>query len=103
MTTETITYEDVARDADIDPEAFEAYCLNQHIKPEESDDYVVSFMNDYIGQFDRAADFAENFYEENGDLLRVPSAIISNIDWQGVWNYELRYDFYEVDGYYFRN
>lgn len=103
MTTETTTYETVARDADIDPEAFEAFCLNQHIKTEECADYVEAFTDGYIGQFESEADYAEYYYNETTNLFRLPSVLIRHIDWQGVWDSELRHDFYETDGYYFRN
>lgn len=103
MTTETITYESVAERADIDPEAFAAYCENQYITPEDSEDNVSDFMEAYIGQWESEEDFTRDHYEEDGTLIGIPSEIISHIDWQGVWDSDLRHYYYEINGYYFRN
>lgn len=103
MTTETITYESVAERADIDPEAFEAYCDNQHITAEDSAEAIVDFINAYVGQFDSEAEYAEYYYNENEDIYRLPTAILRHIDWDEVWECELRHDFYEINGYYFQN
>lgn len=103
MTTETITYESVADRADIDPEAFTAYCDNQHIAPEDSEDAVNDFMDAYMGEWEDEEDFTRDYYEEDGTLMGLPSVIISHIDWQGVWDSDLRHEFYEINGYYFRN
>lgn len=96
-------YEDTARDADIDPEAFEAFCRNQHIKAEDCADAVQDFMDSYIGEWRDEAEFTQQYYAENENIYRLPSAILNHIDWQSVWDSELRHDFYEINGYYFRN
>ena len=96
-------FEEVARRADIDPEAFQYFCENQHIDADECEDAVRDFMAAYIGEFSNDEDFARNYYDESGDLDRIPDALLSNIDWQGVWDGELRHEFYELNRYYFRN
>lgn len=103
MTTETITYESVAENADIDPEAFELYCDNQHIAPEDSQETVSEFMDAYLGWWEDEEEFTRDFYEEDGTLMGLPSVIISHIDWQGIWDSDLRHEFYEINGYFFRN
>ena len=53
------------------------------------------------------AEYAENLVSETQDLSRVPAFILSHIDWEAVWNCELRYDYSEIqfneNTYLFRN
>ena len=53
------------------------------------------------------AEYAENLVSETQDLSRVPDFILNHIDWEAVWNCELRYDYSEVqfneNTYLFRN
>jgi hypothetical protein len=53
------------------------------------------------------AEYAENMVEESGYLDRVPDFIKNHIDWEAVWNCELRYDYSEIqfneNTYLFRN
>lgn len=100
-------YEETARNEDIDPEAFEAFCRNQHISAEDCADAVQDFMDAYMGEWEDEATFTQSFYEDGGLLnpftTGIPSEILSHIDWQGVWDSELRHHYYEINGYYFRN
>lgn len=58
----------------------------------------------YAGTFTDGADFAESMCEELGDIPKdLPSWIATHIDWQAVWDAELRHDYFEVDGMFFRN
>lgn len=59
----------------------------------------------YVGEYLNDAEFAEAFCEEvEADTLGgLPDYLKFHIDWQGVWNGELRHDYFEVDGLYFRN
>ena len=100
---ETEMYEEVARNADIDPEAFEAFCRNQHIKPENSEDAISDFQDSYIGQCDSAEDFIHEYLWEEDDLSSIPAVLVNHINWNDVWECEYRHDFYEINGYYFRN
>ena len=53
------------------------------------------------------AEYAENLVSDTQDLSRVPAFILSHIDWEAVWNCELRYDYSEIqfneNTYLFRN
>ena len=58
----------------------------------------------YAGQYDNGAEFAQSLCEELGYIPKeLPDFIKSHIDWQAVWDAELRHDYFEQDGYYFRN
>ena len=56
---------------------------------------------------DALAEYAENLVSGTQDLSRVPDFILNHIDWEAVWNCELRYDYSEVqfneNTYLFRN
>lgn len=62
-------------------------------------------MEAYIGTFQDGAEFAQALCEEvEYEALRnLPVWIAYNIDWQGVWDGNLRHDYFEVDGKFFRN
>jgi len=53
------------------------------------------------------AEYAENMVIDGGYLDRVPDFIKNHIDWEAVWNCELRYDYSEIqfneNTYLFRN
>ena len=58
----------------------------------------------YVGDFVSGAEFADYMaYEILPELKDLPDWIAYHIDWQGVWDGELRHDYFEVDGLYFRN
>ena len=59
----------------------------------------------YAGEYLNGAEFAEEFCEEaEADTLGdLPDYLKHHIDWQAVWDYELRHDYFEQDGHYFRN
>lgn len=113
MTTMTITdekreaLEAIAEENDIyssEADAFVAFCWNQHITSDEVDsDTISEFRNSYIGEYVNESDFAEERALEEGLEHNVPDMLWRNIDWQGVWDTDLRHDFYEIDGHYFRN
>ncbi len=103
MVIEQEKFEEVADRYGLDLEAFEAFCDNQHIKGDECEDAVSDFRDAYIGEYSNTAQFAEEYHYENGDLDRIPANLDRYIDWDGVWEGELRHDFYEINGYYFRN
>jgi hypothetical protein len=50
----------------------------------------------YYGAYDSGADFAEEYYNNTGE---VPSFIV--VDWEATWQQNLSYDFDFVDGYVF--
>ena len=58
----------------------------------------------YIGTFQDGAEFSATLCEELGYIPKdLPVWIAYNIDWQGVWDGDLRHDYFEVDGKFFRN
>ena len=63
------------------------------------------FEDSYQGQHDSGADFAESTCEDCGYLedSNLPMFIQSHFDWATVWSNELRFDYFEVDGHFFRN
>ena len=99
------TYESVAHDRNIDADAFTVFCKISSISEDECDGYVLSFEDDYIGEYGSHAHFAEQYYEMTayGVLNSMPLELVRAIDWEDVWESTLRHDFYEEDGYYFRN
>lgn len=61
-------------------------------------------MEAYAGSYQTGAEFAQTLSEELGYIPEeLPSWIAYYIDWQGVWDAELHYDYFESDGHYFRN
>lgn len=58
----------------------------------------------YVGNYTDGAEFSATLCEELGYLPKdLPAWIAYNIDWQGVWDGDLRHDYFEVDGKFFRN
>lgn len=64
---------------DDDRELLEAYASN-FSDPQTIDDAREAFM----GKADTRADFAYNWYEETGELDKVPEALRCHIDWDSV-------------------
>jgi len=66
---------------------------------------VEQFQDAYAGQYDSAAAFAEQLCDDCGYLCEtnLPSWIVNHIDWQAVWDCELRHDYTmsDVGGYFF--
>ena len=63
------------------------------------------FQDAYAGQYDSGADFAEQLCDQLGYLSEsnLPNFISNHIDWDAVWNCELRHDYTmsDVGGYFF--
>ena len=58
----------------------------------------------YVGNFVSGAEFTQSLCEELGYIPKdLPSWIAYHIDWQAVWDAELRHDYFESNGHYFRN
>jgi len=84
----------------LDIEVIEAYCSNFFYA---SDITIDKIEEAYWGQADSDKAFAENYAEDTGLLSDVPQIVRSYFDFQAFWDCELRHDFWEADGYYFRN
>ena len=71
-------------------------------------DFEDKFEAEFEGYGDsQLAEYASNMIDESGYLDRVPDFLKNHIDWEAVWNCELRYDYSEVqfneNTYLFRN
>ena len=71
-------------------------------------DFEDKFEAEFEGYGDnQLAEYASNMIDECGYLDRVPGFLKNHIDWQSVWNCELRYDYTELqfnqNTYLFRN
>ena len=60
------------------------------------------FQDAYAGQYASGADFAEQLCDDCGYLSEsnLPNFISNHIDWDAVWNCELRHDYFMVEGKY---
>jgi hypothetical protein len=66
---------------------------------QENDISDVARVEDaFIGNYDSAAQFAENYYN---DIMDVPSALV--IDWGETFHQSLGYDYDYVEGYVFQS
>lgn len=100
--TDTTRYEEVADEYGYPAEAFIAYCDNHHIKPEDAEDAIDGFHESYIDEFPSHASFVRQYMFER-DEWNLPDYIVNHVDWNAVFEQELRHDFWESDGYYFAN
>jgi len=71
-------------------------------------DFEDKFEAEFAGYGDsQLAEYAENMVSECYNLRGIPEFVKSHIDWEAVWNCELRYDYSEVqfneNTYLFRN
>ena len=73
---------------------------------------AIDFEDDFEAEFEgygdsQLAEYAENMIDECGYLDRVPDFLKNHIDWEAVWNCELRFDYTELqfneNTYLFRN
>ena len=71
-------------------------------------DFEDKFEAEFAGYGEsQLAEYTENMVTEGYDMSRLPDFITNHIDWEAVWNCELRYDYSEVqfneNTYLFRN
>jgi len=61
---------------------------------------VEQFEDAYAGNYYSSAEFAEHLCDDCGYLSEsnLPTFISSHIDWDAVWNCELRHDYFMVEG-----
>lgn len=57
----------------------------------------------YQGEFSTGGEFAEQFVKDCGDLRNVPGCIVNHINWEDVWECELRHDYDIEGGHVFRS
>jgi len=71
-------------------------------------DFEDKFEQEFAGYGDsQLAEYAVHMLDDCGYLDGIPACIQNHIDWEAVWNCELRYDYSEVqfneNTYLFRN
>jgi len=80
------------------------------------DDYGIETAMDFEDKFEaefegygdnQLAEYASNMVHECYQMQGVPTFVLAHVDWEAVWNCELRYDYSEVqfneNTYLFRN
>ena len=68
--------------------------LSEEIDPEGD---LLSRMDDvFVGRYYDEATFAEELITESYDLEQLPDTIANHIDWQAIWDHELRFDYYVI-------
>ena len=68
--------------------------LSEEIDPEGD---LLSRMEDaYVGQYYDEATFTEQCFAESYDLEQLPDTIANHIDWQAIWDHEVRFDYYVI-------
>jgi hypothetical protein len=81
------------KDDGVDKDAVDAYISCCGIED------IERFEESYEGEFDRVEDFVECILESMGE--EIPSWLV--IDHEATWNCSLRHDYFEENGFYFRN
>ena len=71
-------------------------------------DFEDKFEAEFEGYGDnQLAEYASNMVHECYEMQGVPTFVLNHVDWEAVWNCELRYDYSEVqfneNTYLFRN
>lgn len=64
------------------------------------DTVIDTAVNKYIGYYNTQADFADKYCEDYMDI-EIPSILQGCVDWQRVWDSNLRHDHSESNGHYF--
>ena len=94
--------ERVASESSVDADALSAYVGNMgYDESSDWDDVISEFYDAFVGYYSSHTDFGWEIMEES--CVDLPDWVVSHIDWDGVWDCELRHDFFEENGYYFRN
>ena len=90
--------EKMAEDGSYDAEVYQAYIDNHGLEYTEVEDVEEA----YSGQFESDEEFAQDMAEQIGAIDTDAKWPNSCIDWEYAAR-ELMYDYFEIDGYYFRN
>ncbi len=94
------SFEKVQKFAALDEDEQKAYTAYINLHGEYAT--FAHFEEDYIGEYNSGAEFAEEYCGEIDNLDSIPDIYRYNIDWESVWLSELRHDYDEEEGYYFR-
>lgn len=68
----------------------------------ETEDQFDEAYFGYIDEYFAEREFAEQFYKDMG-VIDSDHPLYGFIDWQDVWDSNLRYDYFEINGHFFRN
>lgn len=98
VTTDDL-FEEVAEAEGIDADVLRAYC--KHLDEEPTREVARECAEVYEGEFSTEGEFAETLVDSLGE--DIPDMIRNHIDWDDVWHCELRFDYFEADGHYFRS
>jgi len=88
----------MAQENDLPEEVNQAYIDNVGAKYATADDVAEA----YAGEFTSDQDFAQDMAEQLGSINKDIQWPYTCIDWEQA-SQELMYDYFEVDGFYFRN
>ena len=95
-----LEFAEAVEDSHLDVGAILAYADNLGLDWDA--ETVSKAEEDYQGQFDDDAAFAQDMAEQMGDIDKDVRWPYTCIDWDDAAK-ELMYDYFEQDGYYFRN
>lgn len=97
--TEWAEFAESLESTHLDIEVIEAYCSNFFYP---SDCELDKIEEAYAGKFDSDEDFAVEMLESTGDLNSIPESLRYYFDY-AAFARDLMMDYFEADGYYFRN
>jgi len=83
-------------------EVYAAYAENLSLDPTDIESWQSEAEEAYAGAYDSDADFAQSMAEDLGAIPNDTPWPLSCIDWTHAAR-ELMYDYFETEGYYFRN
>lgn len=76
--------------------------LQAYRKGHDNDATLEEALGAFQGRFGTEAEFAKDLYEKTGNLNNVSPDLIGCIDWQLVWESELRHYFFAENNFFFR-
>ena len=80
----------------------EAKVIDAYLDHQGGIDDISDIEEAYAGEYDSWEDFAYELLESTGDLEQIPESLRSYFDYEK-FGRDLSYDYFESNGYYFRN
>ena len=80
-----------------DPAIYEKWNANLGGSVNDRINDAQTFIDEYRGSAETHKEFAEEWYRESYTFSWMPSALIRHIDWQAVWDCELRHEFTDIE------
>jgi hypothetical protein len=87
-----------AEDAGIDPLLLAKLCRNMHFDASDGVSYHEEW---YVGEYESGAELAKS--EADHTFGEVPEHLRQWIDWQAYYDCDLRHDYFDIDGHYWRS